>query len=275
MTQKTWTGASSDGDWSSAANWDSTAVPGAGDDVRIPPGTGPITAGLDQSGVALGDVIFEEGHTGAVGSTSAYLQIDPDRFEFAGGGQAFIDLGAAAIPVEIKKTASAATGERGLYLKGTGITTLSVRKGSVGVAAIHQSTSTVGTIQVSGAQADVWIGEGCKLTTCNVHAGKCELRQGSTTTTVNVYGGTFTSEEAGLLTTVNVWGGKATLNSVGTIAALNCEGGETDMMQSGSTRSVTTLKVNPGARLSYDPAVVGVTTRSAPDRPVRIQATAP
>lgn len=275
MAQKTWTGASSDGDWSNAANWYSTAVPGAGDDVRIPSGTGNITAGLDQSAVALGDVIVEDGYTGQIGSlvtggsTSAYLQIDPDRFEFAGTGRALINLGSAAIPVEVRKTASAGTGERGLYLQGTGITTLSVESGSVGLASIFQSTATAAAVRVIGVDADVVIGEGAAVTQLDIYDGVCTLRSGSTNMLVNVFGGELRTEEEGPIKTLTQWGGSVIANSRGTIHQLRGYGGAIDFLQSGSTRTVADAQINAGYEMAYDPTVLGVSAWTSPNRPLR------
>jgi hypothetical protein len=53
-------------------------VPRAGDNVRIPASTTwGIAAGLNQSAVALGSFVVEDGYRGAIASASGYLQIKP------------------------------------------------------------------------------------------------------------------------------------------------------------------------------------------------------
>lgn len=278
MAQKTWTGAVS-GDWSAAGNWESTAVPIAGDDVRIPAGSPDIDAGLNQSAVALGDVIVEEGYTGTIGYSTnnvhTYLQIDPDRFEFAGTGEARIDLGAAAIAALVKNAGSGGTGTHGLYLKGTALTSLSVGGGDVGIASVHGSTSTVTKVDVVNDSASLTIGEGCLFTTAAVHAGTATIRSGSTLATLNVYGGDVAVEEVSPLLNVNVYAGDLDLNTTGTVTNLNCHGGDTSMLQSGSTRVVTTATIYPGAAFSYDKNTVNVGTLAVDSRPIRIDTSAP
>lgn len=272
MANKTWAG--SDGNYGTAGNWSPSGVPTAGDDVRIPASSSQsITSGLDQSAVAIGDFIVEEGYTGTIGSADGYLQIDPDRFEFAGSGQAWIDIGSAAIDVQVLGTAAAATGDRGLHLKGSAIDELAILGGNVGVAARHGETATVATCRVTGANADVILGAGVTLTTLRVTAGTVRLR--CACTTVTVYGGTLHTEEDGAITTLNLEGGTVYSNSSGTITTLNAGGGTADFTRSGLARTVSTLKQNPGSTLVYDPAVLTITTRSAPDDPISLRASKP
>jgi len=273
MANKTWVGGDSGGtgDYSIAANWSPSGVPSAADNVRIPASSSyDIDAGLDQSAVAVGDFIVEAGFTGAIGASSADLQIDPDRFEFNGSGTAYIDIGAAAIDVQVLGTATAATGERGLYLKGSAIDELVVIGGNVGVAAVHGTTATVATCRITGSGADVWLGEGTTLTTLSVSAGTVRLRCGATT--INQYGGTLYTEEAGAVTTANVEGGTVYANSSGTITTLTVDGGTADFTQSGLGRTVSTLNLNAGGTIIYDPSVLTITTRAAPDGPVNLRA---
>lgn len=255
-----------DGNYSTGANWSGGSAPSAGDYVRIPRGTGNITAGLDQSAVAIGDFIVEDGYTGTIGSSSGYLIIDPDRFEFSGQGEAWINIGTAAISPQIWKTAQAAEGYRGLYFKGSAIATLNVVSGQVGVAVVHGETSTITTCRVVEAGASVWLGAGVTLTTFEQLDGENILRCAATT--VRCHGGQLTTREIGAITTVTVNGGEFVPNSTGTITTLNLNGGSVDCGQSGAARTITTLKRNPGSSFRYDPNVITITTKSAPDYPV-------
>ena len=219
------------------------AVPQAGDNVRIPPGTASITAGLDQSAVALGDFIVEEGYQGDLGGDLAgYLRIDADRLEFrASAGTAFIDVGSAGVDCQVFRTgAPAASGERGLYLVGT-IGVLNVVGGSVGVAVRHGEVATVTTVRLIDVKASLWIGAGCALTNWEQHDGNGRLRAGGTVANVLIYEGALLTEETVAITTLTQHGGEVTANATGTIAAYHLRGGTLDLRQSGAARAITSL----------------------------------
>lgn len=231
-----------DGNYGANGNWSPTNVPTTNDDVRLTPGAGSISSGLDQSAVAIDDFIGEAGYTGTIGSESgagSYLQIDPNRFEWEGTGVALIDVGGATIPLQVLNAATATLGKRGLYLKGSGITVLNVVKGKVGLASRPGETATATTINVSGPSADLWIGLGVTTTTVNVLGGKCRIRCGATT--VNIFDGEVYTEENGAITTVNMWGGRFYPNSTGTIGTLNILGGLTDFRKSSVARTVSAM----------------------------------
>ncbi len=273
MAQKTWASTVSTGDdWSNAANWDSTGVPGAGDDVRLPAGGVGVVAGLDQSAVALGDVIVEKGFTGNLGSTAEDLKLNCGRFEYAGTGQAYVDLSASTLTlaIEIQETGSAGDGENSLNLIPSTGDTVSIESGDVGIAAIHQDTANIAALRIVGEDADVDVGEGVTVGQVDMLAGECLLRGGSSDTTVNVHGGELKTQEESALGTVTVRGGTFIGNSRGTIENLVCDGGESDFTQSGSTRSVVSIKLNPGASLLYDPASLGWSSWATPDEPIRL-----
>lgn len=247
-----------------------TQIPVATDHVRIPPGYAAISSGLDQSAIVLGSFVVEEGVTAAIASASAPLRIAASRFEFFSTGIAYIDLGATTVSPIIKGTATPDTGKRGLYLTGTALTTLSVAGGYVGLACRGGELATVTAARVTEGGGDLVLGVGCTLTTLSVAGGKCDLRCAATT--VNLAGGTLTTSEAGTITTANVTGGTANLNSTGTITTLNLTGGNVDMLGCQVARTITTLNHNPrlgSADITYDPAVVTVTTAAAPDGPCR------
>lgn len=278
MADRIWIG--TDGAYSTAGNWSPSGVPAAGENVRIPAGSGSITSGLDQSAVEIGYFIVEEGYTGTIGVAGSngglptYLQIDCDRFEYAGGTKSWIDVTDSAIPIEVKKTAPGGTGTRGLYLKGSAITTLSVMAGSVGLAVHHTETSTATTIRVCGDSASVWAGAGVTLTNFYMTRGSGEMRC-SASTGVTIHGGTFRSTEVGTIGTLTIDGGTAYPESTGTITTLNADGGTVDFTGSSESRTVTTFKQNPGSTVIYDPAVITMTNRSAPDDPVSLTASLP
>lgn len=242
-------------------------MPQAGEHVRFASDSGSIDSatGLDQSAVAIGDFIVERGYAGSIGSaTLGYLLIDPDRFEYEGTGEAWLNLTTANIPATIKGTAFASEGYRGLYLKGTALTVLNIMGGSVGLAVRPGEISTATTIRLLGESSSLWIGNGVSLTTLNQYGGDCIQRCGATT--VLIYEGSHTSEENGAVTTVNLRGGSYVWKSSGTITNFNIYGGELDMQQSGAARTVTNLNKHRGNyRILRNKEAVTITTEAPQD----------
>lgn len=279
MANKTWTGASS-GSLNTAGNWSPSGVPAAGDNVTFPAGAPSVTANLTSLNNAaltgaLGTVIIEPGYTGTIGAAGVgnYFQFSCSQFHFSGSGLAYIDLEASAITAHVYGTARpTATGLRGLYLLGSALNTLDAQAGWVGLAAqFVAETSAVTTVRNVGA--DLILKSGVTSPTTIEHTGgTTEIHCGATT--VNVYNGVFRSREAGTITTLNVGGGQVFPESSGTITTANLNGGTTDFRTSGTARTVTNLKLNPGAILAHDPSVLTITNKTNPDYPVQVQATA-
>jgi len=226
-------------------------IPQATEHVRIPANAGSITSNLDQSAVAIGDWIREAGHEGTIGAAPTatapptYLRIDPDRFEHNGRGQAWIDIGTAAISPQILGTASAAEGERGLYLRGTAISVLNATAGDVGLAVLGGEVSTATTIRVLGDQTTAWVGNGVTLTNGHQWAGTLRIRCG--TTALIQYGGDMITEENGAHTALTQYGGTHIYKSTGNYTTHNHHGGTFDEMQSGAARTISTRNIYRGS----------------------------
>lgn len=247
-----------DGSYSTAANWSPTNVPVNSDTVRLRAGRSNITSGLSQSGVSLTAFLAEQGYTGTVASSSAYLAITTARFEFNGAGESWIDLSASAIPATVWGTSSPATGKRGLYLQGSALTVLNVVGGSVGLAVNPGETSTLTTARLASDTASLWAGAGVTLTNWQQHAGSGVIRCAGTT--LDLYGGTLTTEEIGAWTTVNIYGGTLIANSTGTITTCNVYGGLLDLRKSDAARTITTLNKYNGGAVNYNKEAVTVGT---------------
>jgi hypothetical protein len=239
-------------------------TPRATEHVRFAASSASINSatGLDQSGVAIGDFIVEEGWQGSIGSsTLGYLYIDPDKFEFAGGGSAasYINIMGAAISAKVYKTAQGELGARGLYLRGTAIAVLDVIGGQVGVASNAGETSTVTTVRVMSQGASVWLGSGAGVTNLHVYAGSARVRCNVTTTIL--YGGSIVLEAAAALTTLTQKAGTFIYQSSGTITTHNFYGGGFDEMQSGLARTVSTRNLFAGSgTINRNKEAVTVTT---------------
>lgn len=224
-------------------------VPVAGQHVRFAVDSASPTAGLDQSSVALGDFIVEEGCQATFGSTTlGYLYIDPNRFEFSGNGQARIDLTTAAIAAQVYRTVGAQSGERGLYLRGSALSVVNIMGGSVGLAALPGETSTATTVRVMGGArepADLWLGNGLTLTNLHQYAGEARVR--GSVTTVILYDGKMTLEENAAMTTMTQHAGEFVYQSSGNITTYHLYGGTLDEQKSGATRTISTLNKYRGS----------------------------
>lgn len=266
MATNVWLGTTS-GDYSVTTNWSLGAVPTTGDDVIIQ-GSVSITAGLNQSAVAIDEFTVDPSYSGLIGTIDAYLRIDPDSFQFAGTGKAFIDVGAAAISPTIRNTATPSTGQMGLYLKGSALATLTVNKGTVGVAVLAGETSSVTTTNClfttnQNSDSSVTLGTGVTATTVNQSGGTTDIRCAATT--INVSGGTMTTSGSGAVTTMNVTGGTVYSNSTGTITTLNANGGTVDFTRSLTARTVTTTNFAGGdTTLKADDAILTQTNKPDP-----------
>jgi len=267
MADKIWTGAT-DGDYGTAGNWSPSGVPTASDSVYLTADYSvDITGSLDQSAVAI-DKFVVDGFTGKIGSLAlGYLQVDPDSFSFSGFGVSFVDVGSAAIDIDVRSTASGGT-TRGLYLKGSAVTVLSVIGGNVGLANQYGETSTAATIRVLGGT--LVCGTGATLTTVDAYGGTTNL--GANVTTLNAYSGNVATSSAAAITTLNGYGGTVTHNGTGTITTANLEGATLDLTDSGMSRTVTTLNLKANGSIIYDPSVITITTQNEADTPVRISA---
>ena len=89
-------------------------------------------------------------------------------------------------------------------------------------------------------------------------------------TSANLYGATLTTGEQGTITTLTIERGVCVANSTGTRTTGNMNGGEIDLSRSGAARTITTVNMNPGGEISYDPAAVTLSTMSEADAPIRI-----
>lgn len=261
MADKRWVGTT--GDVNTAGNYSASGVPGAADNLQVPAGSGAISASLSTlAAVSLGTVKVERGYTGAIGTNTSgvitYFQFLSSRFEFAGGGTSYIDIGSSAISPIVRETARPSTGYQGLYLKGSAISTLNVEKGYVGVAAWIGETATIATLRLNTRDANAFIGSGTTLTTAYMVDGNLILDCALVTLTIE--SGACRTTGTGTITTVNVNGGTFLPHSTGTITTLNQTGGTVDFTGHNIARTVTTYNANGGVLIA-DESIVTFTNK--------------
>lgn len=247
-------------DYGTASNWSLNTVPASTNDVVIGgPTSGQsvsILYGLNQSSVDIAAFNVQKDYNGQIGreedGKSYYLRIDPDTVDYQGSANlAFIDIGSANISPQVECNGSALTGKFALYLKGSNIATLEVRKGKVGIAPLTGETTTVATLLVSflsnpQGDSDVTVGSGVTLTTLTQSGGKCLLKCAATTVT-NYVNTELTTDGSGAITTWNLYG-KGYPNSTGTVTTLNLYG-VCDESRDRSSRTISTTNIKPGCEL--------------------------
>jgi hypothetical protein len=267
MADKIWTGAENSV-FGNDDNWLDLSHPEDGDDVFITADYNvSISGSVGMLTLDLGSFTVEKGYTGTIGDKTSYLLIQSiTGLDFKGSGACYIDINASAIDVRVDGTAAAATGKSGLYLLGSAIDEINVISGSVGIASRAGETATVTTLTINGGT--VAVGDGCTLTNATVYSGGL-VSQASITTLKN-YNGIVTTEEAAAITTLSLFNGSHTHNGTGTIATANIEGGTLDLFRSGLARTITTLNLNPGGGVIYDPDLITITTLNLTGGPISI-----
>lgn len=255
-TQEATTANVGNNDWNTARNWSTGTVPVNSDDVVFQgPASGNSVAvlyGLNQSSVTLANVYFRKDYNGQIGrfenGKAYYLRLDPDAFEYkASSSLALIDLTTAAIAPYVEANGNAGSNRHALYLKaGSNLTTLTVKKGNVGLAVLPGETTTVATILCSyltnqSSDVNLTVGSGVSLTTLTQNGGACELRCAATTATCST-GATLTTSGSGAIGTLNVFG-TVYSNSSGTVTTINWRLGNLDFSRDKTARTVTTLNI--------------------------------
>ena len=276
-------------DWTSTDNWSGGALPGgaAGQDVYIEDAT--ILYGLDQSGISntLDSLNISQSQIGsnpAAGYAPIYLQIKATAVNvgaFYGPGTPSesapinIDTGSTASTIIVYNSGSNGTMPAVRLKANSASTSVRALKGKTGLAYASGETATIGTLTVSyvgspASDADVYVGSGVTMTTLAQTGGDVVLQCGLTTATAGA--GTLTTAGSGAITTLNASGSTVTANSTGTITTLNITGGTVDFSKSAAARTVTTLKLDAGGKLKYNPAIVTLTNNVDSDNAVTLTA---
>ena len=280
MANKLWVGGDGTGsqqtDWSRAANWSPSGVPGASDAVFFQSSSAyDVTAGLDQSSVALGALRFETGYVGNVGTATSPLLCDPASLVVDTGdvgANLYFDFGAQTLDVTIKSCSRGALGTYGVELSGSGvaISSLIVDSGKVGICTGVGETATVTTARVAGSGGELHIGSGVTLTNIDQAAGLIQVS--CSVADIDISGGILTTDQAAAVTSsATCHGGTLNLDGSGTVAALVVHSGAVSFRGSGVSRTCTSLTLNSGS-VAYDPQSLTVTTWNTADRPVTITA---
>ncbi len=256
-------------DWSTAANWDTGAIPVAADTVYIDNNSDSIFYGLSQAGATLTALYVYQSFEGEIGLPKLnsddteypeyrtdYLTIDATTVDIGrgpgqGSGRIKINSGTVQTAVTVNNTGQAVENNLEAFLwKGTHASNaMVVRGGSVGVAVFGGETATLLTLKVEN-DAQVRCGQGVTLGTVTVQGGEVEINS-AIGTALNVYDGLVTINGTGAVAQLNIYGGTVIYNTTGALGGNTViEGnGRLDFSQDPSPKTVT----NPIDAYNTDP----------------------
>lgn len=288
MAKNIWIGTDTAGDWDVAANWSLAAVPGAGDDVYLEHSTQSVTTGFNPATPATyASLNIAQSYTGQIGDSTNYLQVESSivRIGYNDGpgspqGSTLIklDLGTVTTAITVEDTKASSDSRPTVRLKAVhASSTLTVRRGSVGVAFDTGEASTLASIGTTyvinrATDAKVYIGAGVTCPLINQDGGEITDASDIATTTITVDAGTLKTVGSGAITTINHRGGTGTYNGTGTITTLTISGGFADFTKSLAARTVTNLTIDAGGRLAYDTTILTLTNGVVSTKPVTLSA---
>ncbi|KKL84732.1 hypothetical protein LCGC14_1961770, partial [marine sediment metagenome] len=256
--------------WDSAANWSylgtTRSLPVTGDDMVYENSPIPCLYGLAQSGITLASLTRLETFTGTLGlprnntldANNPYVEYRPTHLEIGatsvylgmgnGGGSGRFNLDTGSVQTDLNIWDSGTPLEAGIppiLWKGThSSNTVTINKGSVGIAFFAGETATINVLNVSYAEfqatdVDVICGKGVTFNgTVDIDGGTVEIN--SNGLTVNQRAGVLTVlGGAAISTTLRLDGGTCHWNSVGTLTLpIISGGGVLDFRRDGRTRTV-------------------------------------
>lgn len=255
-----------------ANNWESGAVPGAGDDVHIENSSVSLLYGLANSGATLTSLRIAASFEGEIGlpktNANGYPEYRADYLAFdittvtigtgegTGSSRIKLDFGTVQTAVEVRSTGqSTESGIPTVLLKGTNVAnTLDVQTGSVAWSFFGGEAGALATL--SNVSGEVDTGNAMtQLTTVSNQGGTVWVRRNVVTLTND--GGTVWVYGSSTVTTLNITGGVVQYLSSGTVTTLNLGGRDVtavfNVSGDRSARTVTTLNLNENGTV-VDPA---------------------
>lgn len=269
-------------------NW-SGGTPVDGDDVVIGAGSSSILYGLDLSSVTPASISISQGFTGKIGlpevnkdlATSPYYEYRETYLKFGNSGDATniavsigsgdgsgsqrlkLDTGSSQATINVLNSGSPeSTGAKAIYWKGTHASnSLTVSKGSIGVAALAGESATLLTLNVGyktnvAGDCDVLLGSGVTLTDATIKQSGGSLTTNSATSgtaTITQTDGKLTLNSGGQVG-LSVLGGECIYNSTGTLGGAPVVSGNGHLNFSQDLRSKAVTNAvevyGPNARVS-------------------------
>lgn len=235
--------------WSEPRNWDTGAVPVAGDDVVFDVPGWSVKYGLAQSAVTLTSLTIAASYSGdddtaAIGlpqaneDATAYpeyratsLAIGATTVTLGGGpgngiNRCNLNFGSVQTAVTVLATGSSPDDNtEAVLLKGTHASNvLNVDSGNVGVAIYGGETSTLATLRLDG-DATVRCGSGVTLGTIAVNSGTLAINS-AVGTSLTMLAGDVTIDGSGAVAQLTIRGGTCTYNTSGALGGATTVSGD-------------------------------------------------
>ncbi len=262
-------------DVSLAANYYNNAVPSNSGDTLTIDGrtTAAILYGLNLSAKTLDQCDVYMSNAQAIGTTVAPLRISATVLNIGlpavdgsrPSGPNLIAFNTGTVVGTVNVYDSNRNGTNGLPTvnwKGTHASNVvNVLGGVFGAGTLlNGDVATIATFNQEDGIAT--LASGVTLTTARINGGSCLIQCAATT--INQDGGTLKTTGSGAITTLYC-SGPADLQSTGTITTLEIrKGGKASFAGSTAARTVTTIKMYPGASLDLDNGVMGSITITNP-----------
>jgi len=259
-----WSGASADGNFSTANNWidlatgvAALAAPITGDSCFFNRTSDAVTAGLSQAAVDLVTLAFGPGFTGSIGAIGTSLSIGVTTQLTYAARCSICNITAGTNGIAL-----ASVGGSGTVSLTGGTTTLLV-VGPSGNVSVGASAVVTGLDNSGGVQADA----GTAFTTTKCGAGTLVSARNLGTLYAGGQGTTVRATGAATLTAGYILGGsRLNWNSTGTITAAEIfAGGTGDARGAILGFTITTKTVHPGASYAWDSESVNVTVGTTKD----------
>lgn len=246
----TWVGGTS-GDFNTAANWDTAAVPIAGDSIVFDRGIRNLDTNLDQSAITFANISFRKAYGGQAGNSVA----TPFKFGVSGkllieGGGSRLYLSGGTIVTTIMRGAGSDF-NREVHLAGT-LTTVIFQRGT-----LYLESGTTTTMIVDPLQDPENPSSGCvcyavtpTVTTLHTYGGNVIMQSAGTITTLNCVAG-LVQVDTGTLTTCNLMGPSAKVDwrTATTLTTLNVYKGIFDASESAQSRTITNSTLYQGGTM--------------------------
>lgn len=186
MATNKWTGGANDGNWGTAGNWSGGHIPANTEDIVIDVTSQSITAGLNQTGVAIASLTVSSGVS--IGGNGSSLVIGiTGTYTHTGSGTVYISGDTGVQAIALAKVVQ--TYGQTVYFTGGTVTELQVKSG-----------------------ANAYVQAGCVVTTCRPDGSLIMETNGTAVTTYEQGGGSAITYRN--ITTGTVSGSGSTLKAM-------------------------------------------------------------
>jgi len=261
MAEQIWDG-STDGDWNTAANWESGSVPSSGDSVLIPASATTLVGfTVEATSIAIGSA-----------TTPLHITLEDSGTNYdatlSGTGETHLEIDDYENIVVRDAAVSPGSGQHGLNISGAltdatpggNVIVMAGANASIGLGAEAGTDLELNDLKITGGEVEV----GSSVTKYDATVPDMDMTGGTVEThcalgTVDQTGGTW-RHHSGAVTTMNVDSGKCYYRSTGTAATVKvANSGQVLCTEDIRARTFTDLDLYSGATFKDPMASVTLT----------------